>query len=318
KWSDGEPFTAEDVKFWYDNLALDQNVIEKAKDYVLVAGEPMTVEVVDPQTVVFKLPAPKPGLLAHFASHFAPGYRPKHFLGQFHPDINPDADEYAESLGFESGYAAIAAYFGNSDWQDTATPMLNSPNLVPSLPKAAEPTLESHVVVGETTEGRQFVANPYFYQVDTAGNQLPYIGEQDELYVNEHEVRLLKLVNSDVDYKTQSLSLADAPILLEGQEKGDFTIQLKPKISMPTFSFNVTSENEEKRKVFGDQRFREAMSVAINRDEINEVAYFGQGQPQQYVSFSPAPGFVEEQWKTYAAEYDPEKAKALLDEIGMV
>ena len=60
KWSDGQPFTSADVKFWYDNLMMDTNVIEKAKDYVLVGGEPMTVDTPDETTVVFNLPAPKP------------------------------------------------------------------------------------------------------------------------------------------------------------------------------------------------------------------------------------------------------------------
>ncbi len=318
KWSDGAPFTAEDVKFWYDNLALDPNVIEKPKDYVLVAGERMTVDVIDPQTVRFNLPAPKPGLLAHFATHYGQGFQPKHFLGQFHPDINPDADEVAQSLGWESGYDAISAYYGNSDWMDTATPMLNSPDRVADLPKAASPTLESYFITAESTEGRHFVANPYFHMVDTAGNQLPYISEQDEVFINEHEVRLLKLVNGEADYKTQSLQLADAPILLQNQEKGDYSVQLKPKIAIHAFSFNVTSDDPEKRKVFGDLRFREAMSIALNRDELNEVAYFGQGEPRQYIGFSPAPGFVDEKWLTHAAEYDADRARALLDEIGMV
>ena len=89
------------MKFWYDNLSLDPKIFEKPKDYVLVAGERMEVEVVDPQTVIFNLPAPKPGLLAHFATSFAQGFQPKHFLGQFHPDINPDADKLAQDAGFE-------------------------------------------------------------------------------------------------------------------------------------------------------------------------------------------------------------------------
>jgi len=317
KWSDGEPFTSADVKFWYDNLALDPNVIEKPKDYVLVAGQRMEIETPDPQTVVFKLPAPKPGLLAHFATHFGQGFQPMHFLGQFHPAINPDADKLAQSLGFENGYKAIAAYYGNSDWTDTATPMLNSPDKVASLPKAAMPTLESHFVIKETTEGRHFVANPYFFQVDTAGNQLPYISELDELFINEHEVRLLKLVNAEVDYKSQSLQLADAPIMLENQEKGGYTVQLKPGIAIHAFSFNVTSDDPEKRKVFDDIRFRKAMSIAMNRDELNEVAYFGQGEPRQYIGFSPAPDFVDPKWAKFATEYDPDAAKALLDEVGM-
>ena len=318
KWSDGVPFTAEDVKFWYDDLALDPKVIEKPKDYVLVGGERMTVDVIDPQTVRFTLPAPKPGLISHFATHFAQAFQPKHFLGKFHPKYNPEADKYAQSLGFKSGYDAIAAYFGNSDWTDTPTPQLSRPEIVDKLPKHVMPSLESYILIKDTTEGRHFVANPYFHWVDTAGNQLPYISEQDELYINENEVRLLKLVNGEVDYKSQSVQLPSAPMLLDGQEKGGYKIDLKPTIQMPVFSFNVTSADLEKRKVFGNLKFRQAMSLAINRPEINEVAFFELGTPGQYVPFSPAPDFVEDKWKNYYAEFDADKAKALLTEIGVV
>lgn len=318
KWSDGQPFGAEDVKFWYENLALDSKVIESPRDYVLAGGEAMTVDVIDPQTVRFTMPSPKPGFLAHFASHYAQGFQAKHFLGQYHPAINPDADKLAQSLGFENGYAVIQAYYGNSDWMDTPTPMLSHPDKVANMPLDAAPTLESHIVVGETTEGRQFVANPYFYMVDTAGNQLPYINELDEVYVGESEVRLLKLVNGEVDYKAQALQVDYVPLLLESQEKGSFIVDLKPEITMPTLAFNVTSDDLEKRKVFGDLKFRQAMSVAMNRDEINEVALFGLGTPQQYVGFSPTPSFVTPEWEQYYAQFDPELAKSLLDEIGMV
>ncbi len=317
KWSDGQPFTSADVKYWYDNLALNPDVIAKPKDYVLVGGERMTVETPDETTVVFKLPAPKPGLLAHFASSYAQGFQPKHFLGRFDPKLNPDADKLAQSMGFENGYAVISAYYGNSDWTDTATPMLNSPDKLDKLPANTMPTLESHILVAESTEGRHLVANPYYFMVDTAGNQLPYISEQDEIFVNDNEVRILKLVNAEVDYKAQSLQLPDAPLLLENQEKGNYTVDLKPEITIPTFAFNVTDEDLEKRKVFGDLRFRKAMSVAINRAEINEVAFFGLGEPKQYIGFSPAPSFVDPKWSQYMAQYDPDMANKLLDEIGM-
>ncbi len=318
KWSDGAPFTADDVKFWYDNLSLDPKVIEKAKDYVLVAGKPMTVDVIDPQTVRFNLPAPKPGLLAHFATSFAQGFQPKHFLGRFHPDLNPDADSLAQEAGFENGLAVIAAYFGNSDWTDTPSPLLNSPDKVAGLPADVVPTLESHIYVTDTTEGRHLVANPYFHIVDTAGNQLPYISEQDEVYINDNEVRILKLVNAEVDYKSQSLQLPSAPLLLENQESGDYTIDLRPEITVPTLSFNVTSDDPGKRQVFGDLRFRQAMSVAINREELNEVAFFGLGVPQQYIGFSPKPDFIDDAWLSHFAQYDPDLAKTHLDGIGMV
>ena len=318
KWSDGEPFTSADIKFWYDNLELDPNVMAKTKDYVLVGGERMTIDTPDPYTVVFNLPAPKPGLLSHFANHYAQAFQPKHLLGRFHPDINPNADAEAQALGFENGYAVIKAYFGNSDWMDTATPMLNSPDKVANMPFAAAPTLESHIVVNESTEGRHFVANPYYFKVDTAGNQLPYVNEMDETFVTETEVRVLKLINGEVDYKTQSLQLDMAPILLENQEKGDYTVWLEPKISFPTFSFNVTDDDPEKRDLFNNLAFREAMSVAINRPEINDVAYFGLGQVQQYVAFSPTPGFIGDDLLQYKTEYDPDGAKAALDGIGFV
>jgi peptide/nickel transport system substrate-binding protein len=318
KWSDGQPFTAEDVEFWYENLALDPKVIESPKDYVLAGGEAMTVDVIDAQTVRFNMPSPKPGFLAHFANHYAQGFQPKHFLGQYHPSINPDADALAQSLGFEDGYALVKAYYGSSDWMDTPTPMLAHPDKVANLPLDAAPTLESHIVTSETTEGRTFVANPYFYKVDTAGNQLPYINEMDEIFVGESEVRLLKLVNGEVDYKAQALQIDYVPLLMENQEKGGFVVDLKPDITMPTFAFNVTSADLEKRKVFGDLKFRQAMSVAMNRDEINEVAMFGLGTPQQYIGFSPTPNFVPAEWEQHFAQYDPELAKTLLDEIGVV
>jgi len=318
KWSDGQPFTSADVKFWYDNLMMDTNVFEKLKDYALVGGERMTVDTPDATTVVFNLPAPKPGLLAHFATSYAQGFQPKHFLGQFHPGISADADAKAKALGFENGYAVIRAYYGSSDWTDTPSPMLNSPDKVAKMPGAAVPTLESHFVVSETTEGRHFVANPYFHMVDTSGQQLPYINEMDEIYANDHEVRLLKLINAEVDYKSQSLGLPDAPILLQNMEKGDYSVQIKPRISMPTVSFNVTSEDAGKRAIFGDVRFRKAMSIAMDRNAINETAYFGQGEARQYVGFSPVPSFVDPKWLTFATEHDPAGAKALLDEIGLV
>jgi peptide/nickel transport system substrate-binding protein len=162
------------------------------------------------------------------------------------------------------------------------------------------------------------VANPYFFQVDTAGNQLPYISEMDEIYVPDEEVRTLKLLNGEVDYKSQAINLASAPVLLEGQEKGNYTIDVKPGIASPTLSFNVTSEDLEKRAIFDDVRFRAAMSVAIDRDQLNEVVSFGLGTPGQYIGFSPRPDFVDEKWASHEASFDPARANALLDEMGVV
>jgi peptide/nickel transport system substrate-binding protein len=316
KWSDGAPFTAEDVEYWLEGIALNSRLIEKPKNYALVAGEPMTVDVIDPQTVRFNLPAPKPGLLAHFANSYAQGFQPKHFLSKWDSEINPDADKMAKAAGYENGAEVLMNYFG-TDWTDTPTPMLSNPDKAPNLPADTMPTLESHILIAESTEGRHLVANPYFFQVDTAGNQLPYVSEQDEIFVNEDEVRLLKLVNAEVDFKAQSLQLSTAPLLLENQEKGDYTIQLRPEVTILTFGLNMTHEDLEKRKVFADLRFRQAMSVAMNRNEMNEVAFFGMGTPKQYVGFTDSPPFIEEKWKQSYAQFDPKLANKLLDEMGL-
>ncbi len=316
KWSDGAPFGAQDVKYWYDNISLNPNVIEKPKDYTLVGGKRMTLDVLDPQTIRFNLPAPKPGLLAHFANSYAQGFQPKHFLGIWDPELNPDADKMAQAAGYEKGLDVLMNYFG-SDWTDTPTPMLSNPDKVANLPADSMPTLESHILIAESTEGRHLVANPYFFQVDTAGNQLPYVSEQDEIFVNEDEVRLLKLVNAEVDFKAQSLQLSTAPLLLDNQEKGNYTIQLRPEVTIASFAINMTHENLEKRKVFSDLRFRQAMSVAMNREEMNETAFFGMGEPKQYVGFTDSPPFIEDKWKQYYAQYDPKLANKLLDEMGL-
>ncbi|MEL6550289.1 MAG: ABC transporter substrate-binding protein [Pseudomonadota bacterium] len=317
KWSDGAPFTSEDVRFWLENLSLDANIRENAADYVLAGGEPIQIEIMNETTFKFVLSAPKPGLLVHFATSYAQPFQPAHFLGQFHPALNDDADARAAEFGFENGYEAINYYFGASDWTDTPSPMLRDAERAATLPYATQPTLESHIYVADTTEGRRLVANPYFHQVDTTGQQLPYISRQDELYKNDAEVRILSLVNGEVDYKAQSLQLPDAPILLENQDGGAYSVQLKPTVAIPTLSFNVTSDDEAKRELFANPDFRKAMSAAINRDELNEVVFFGQGEPMAYTGFSPLPDFAEAYGKV-GTEFDPEMAASTLDALGMV
>ncbi len=317
KWSNGEPFVARDVEFWYEDLMMNPKIREKPYPYLLVGGEPMTVDVIDDQTVRFNLPSPFPGLTATIAWSYNQFFMPSHFLEQFHPEIDSNADANAQALGFADGYDALAAYYGNSGWTDTPTPLLARPDLVDGLPYAAYPSLEAYMTIEDTTEGRVYAANPYFHQVDTAGNQLPYIDYQNERYINENEIRLLKLVNGEVDYKSQSVQLESAPQLLDGADSGGYSVQINPGCGAALFSFNVTHPDPEKRKVYGDIRFRQAMSIAMNRDEINDVAYYGLGKVEQFVGFSPAPDFVPDSIKMHMTQYDPDGANALLDEVGL-
>lgn len=323
KWSDGKSFTAEDIAFWYNNMLMDSNIIEKPKDRFLSEGKPMKVEAVNETTIRFTLNAPKPGLLANFALDYAQPFQPKHLLSQFHPEFNQDADKLAQTLGFENGYAVINFYYGQSDWKDVPTPLLKdkaaSDRLVKAGFTAIAPTLESHLVVEESLEGRRLVANPYFFQVDTAGNQLPYINEINEVFIGDQDIQTAKMIAGEVDYKAQAVNLPQAPVLLENKEQGQYEIALRPTIGETTFAFNLTDKDMEKRAVFNDINFRRAMSVAVNRDQINEIAYFGLGTPTQYTAFdADTASFVTDDVKKSWIQFDQKLAAELLDKAGVV
>ena len=293
KWSDGAPFTSADVKFWHDNLMLDTNIFEKPKDYVTVGGETMTVDAPDETTVVFNLPAPKPGLLAHFATHFGQGFQPKHFLGQFHPDINADADSYAQSLGFENGYDAIKAYYGNSDWTDTPTPMLSKPDLV------GWPAQEQRIRRWKATstspirpKGATLWPTPISTRSIRPASSCPISASRT------------RSISTTTRYGSSSWSTTRSTTsrnrcnwprrrsCWKTRKSGGLQHLSAPRDHHGCLRLQRHPRRPGKAQGFGDLRFREAMSIAINRDELNEVGFFGQGTPKQYVGFSPLPEFA--------------------------
>jgi peptide/nickel transport system substrate-binding protein len=301
KWSDGAPFTSADIEFWMNDLILNPDVYPETPGFVTFGDETMTVEVIDDTTIKFIFPVPTPGILSFFATTYIQPWQPKHFF-----------DKKAEEGMALPEVAEL--YYGNSDWTDTPSPLLSG---------GADdvlPTLESHILVEETTEGRHLVANPYFFMVDTVGNQLPYINEQDELYVPDSEVRNLKITNGEVDYKVQSIDIVDYPLYKENEANGNYTADRGAGVGVTLFyGFNYTHPDEGLREIFNDLRFRQAMSLAINRDEIVEAVYLGQAEPIQATPADPnTVNFVTEAHKTAFIEYDPDQAKALLDEMGLV
>lgn len=319
KWSDGEPFTADDIAFWYNDITLNPGIYDAPRSLWMAGDKPMTVEVVDPETVTFHFSAPKPAFLGALAYDYAQPFLPKHVLSQFLVKYNPDADKLAQSLGFENGLDVIKFYYNNSDWKDVPSPLLKDSEKAAKLAHPVLPTLESHIVVKDTDEERVVVANPYFFKVDTQGQQLPYLNSIDESFITDPQVTLLKMVNGDIEYKAQNVELPEAPTLLDGREKGNYQVDIRPSGGgLPSFAFNVTDKDAEKRALFSEKDFRLAMSYAIDRSAISDTTYLGMGNPRQYVIFSPAPSFVTDDQLKYATEYDPEKAKSMLDALGFV
>ena len=319
KWSDGEAFTAEDVAFWYNDLILNPDVYESTPGRWLFAGEPVNVEALDATTVRFTFPVPTPGILNRFAVDFGQPFQPKHFLSQFMPKYNENAEALAQEHGFENAAAAVDFYYGGSDWKDVPSPLLKDADRAMALGRAVVPTLESHIVVEESAEGRKLVANPYFHQVDTAGNQLPYIPEIVETYVSDKEVQNLKIMAGEVVWKQQAIFLEDFPLLKENEGRGGYNVQFAPTFGENVFfSFNRTHKDPVLAAIFSDVRFNRAMSIAMDRHEINEIVYLGQGKPMQGVPAEPKTvSFVTEETLTKDINHDPAAAKALLAEMGL-
>ena len=304
RWSDGAPFTANDVVFWMDDIILNKEIHKATPSPWGSVGA--SVEKIDDVTVKFKFDKPFTGFLYYLGgggSYFVP-WAPKHFLQQYHIKYNPNANEEAIKNGFDNWVQQFGSYWNK--WKDA---------IVSSAYGLKVPTLGSHILLKEpTTQRRVFVANPYYFKVDTAGNQLPYIDYHDERFL-EKQLWPLEIMNGNVDQKAQNMPLSIYPVLKENEKKGDYALQLPLGMVGPTFIFNITHKDPVLRKIYGDVRFRYAMSLAINRDEVNETLFLGLGTPEQALPQNVP--YVTEEDKKFMTEYDPERANELLDEMGL-
>jgi peptide/nickel transport system substrate-binding protein len=300
RWSDGEPFTADDVLFWYKDIKLNKTLYQ---------GDPLPYQIVkvDDCTVKYVFAEPNTSMLINLAScnGYVQPWQPKHFLKKFHIDYNPDADKLAKDQGYPSWKELFYAYY--NDWKD-------------SYHKVGVPTIESHVLVEETTDYRLFKANPYYFKVDTAGQQLPYIDEIRESFVPDSEVQNLKVIAGEVDLVGQNLAISDYPLLKKNEKPGHYAALLPPVGvgAASVYIFNITHKDPVKRQVFSNVKFKQAMSLAMDRNEINERVYLGQGRPIAGLPADPlSVPFVTADQAKYMTEYGPERANKLLDEIGL-
>ena len=156
------------------------------------------------------------------------------------------------------------------------------------------------------------------WAVDTAGNQLPYIDNLTMSYFSQSEVAILSMMQGSVDLGGRLPDPADFALYKENESIGDYTLRewQDLKTARIIYMFNLNHEDPAKRQVFLDKRFRHAMSLAINREEINEFAFNGLATPQQF-TVAAGTEFYDPAWARAFADYDPARAKAMLDEIGL-
>ena len=306
KWSDGAPFTADDVVFYFEDLIKNKDLHPTVPAVWLVGGAPVEVAKLDEVSVRLTFARPHPGLLHYLSTggSFFAAYAPKHFYMKYHIKYNPKADEEAKTAGAENWVKRFKQVWDK--WKDAET---INPIAV------TRPTLESHVLeVPTNTQRRAYIANPYYFKIDTAGRQLPYIDRQNERFLDK-EVQLLAVMNGEIDQKAQGLGLENYPVLKENEPKGRYKLSMPPGQVGDPISFNITHKDPALRQIYADVRFRQAMSLALNRAEMNEVLWFGLGKPQAALPLGVP--FVTDADRNYMIQHDPGRANALLDEMGL-
>ncbi|XAZ22593.1 ABC transporter substrate-binding protein [Sinorhizobium sp. B11] len=310
KWSDGQPYTTADVKFWYDTILTDKRVAVNGQGHWKTAGKPAKLEIVDEQTfkVIFAKPNGMFPLQVAWANSDHTTRCPKHYLEQFHIDYNPKADELAKERGFESW---IAAFQSASGFQDDNAFFLNS---------SKKPCLHAWMFTtapGENTERAVAERNPFYWKVDTEGNQLPYMDRIVYQMVADPQVLLLKAMQGEVDLMDQYIATPNnKSVLYDAREQGkyDFYTLTSTEANVMNFIFNLNHNDETKRKLFRNKDFRAALSMALDRQSLIDAVLVGQGAPAQ-PSIKQGDPLYNEQLATQFTSYDVDKANAMLDTL---
>ncbi|MEM7134804.1 MAG: ABC transporter substrate-binding protein [Chloroflexota bacterium] len=305
KWSDGEPFTANDVMFWWDDIILNEELTPNPPTLLHRGGELAQLAMTDDFTVVFTFAKPYALFPTYLGSwggpREGPTTSPKHFLSQFHPTYADMAD--IEALMEEDSFDTWMDLFGKQNDKGN----LNKPSLAAWVPTTEPP---NPVEV--------YVRNPYFWKVDSAGNQLPYIDEIHEIRVADAEAALLKTIAGELDF-VRALGTANIPILSENKENGNFRFAYANWMpnAYGNIMFNYTTEDETKRELYNQKEFRHALSVAINREEIIKLVYKGGVFASQIAPLRGAPYHGESDLFQSWAQFDVDLANQMLDNLGL-
>jgi len=311
RWSDGAPFTVDDILFWWEDTMLNEELNPSGPWSPWKQGDSIAeFEKVDDYTLRIHWPEPAPGVMAAIShpwgasqTHF---FDPKDYLKKWHIKYNPEADELAEEEGYKNWWEAFA--YHQAAWMPDQ--------------RVGLPTLNTWMLTKMTSSYRVFKRNPYFWQVDTAGNQLPYIDELVYFEIPDSETRIMKAISGELDFVAggggSELTLDNYPLCKEHEEEGDYRVvvgQSMFKTAM-VLTLNPFVPDLVLQKIFNDIRFRQALSIAIDREGINDAVYFGLAKPRQW-GILPGASFYKDEWSNYYTEYDIERANVFLDEMGL-
>lgn len=305
KWSDGKPFTSEDFRYWFEDIAGNPKLSPSGLPVTLQPnGQKPQFEVLDERTVRYTWPQPNPLFLPALAGAYPLFiYAPSHYLKKFNPKY-ADKETLAARVK-KAGVRNWAALHTKRDAQyHNDNPDL--PSLQPWILKTKPPA-----------ERIIFERNPYYYRVDGAGHQLPYI---DRVIFTIADAKLIpaKTGAGESDLQARYLRFDDYTFLKAGEQQNDYRVRLWRTGPGSQFALypNLNVTDPVWRKLFRDVRFRRALSLGINRHELNQVIYFGLAIEGQNTVLPQSPLFRPE-YRDAWAHYDPAQANRLLDELGL-
>jgi peptide/nickel transport system substrate-binding protein len=311
KWSDGHPFTADDILFWWEDVIMNDELNPVKPTKWRPGGELMNVEKVDDCTVNYHFAVPYYAavyLFAQVAGHGSQGqcYMPKHALTQYHIKYNPEAQKLAEEAGYDTWWQLF-----QYKAQPTSTDSQQHPDI---------PVMGAWAIKELLPDGAIWERNPYYFKVDTAGNQLPYVDRLRGVMFRDAPTLLMLMTTGQIDFSNGwGTGIVDYPTLVKGAEAGGYQYRLAKDLwpSAGVYHFNHNyKENPALTEFLRNKKFRQALSLAIDREEIVKVVGLGNGVPYQ-ATCNPDCSFYEERWSKAYTEYDPERANAMLDEIGL-
>lgn len=307
KWSDGLPFTSEDFRYWWEDVALNPELSPAGPpDFVRDGDRLPQVTFPDAQTVIFEWQTPRPGFLKLLAQARPPFiYRPAHYLRQFHIKY-ADLDTLHEKVTKKrvNSWAALHNKYDNMYKNDN--PQL--PTLQPWMSATA----------GKKSSRYLFVRNPFFHRIDEKGVQLPYI-DVVEMTVVGGGLVAAKTNAGEADLQARGLDFRNVSILKKGEADGApyrtflWSNGAASQIAIyPNLNFN----DPVWRAVIRDETFRRALSLGIDRRMINRALYFGMAKEGGMAALPGSPLFSEQDGAAWSA-YDPAQANALLDDMGL-
>lgn len=307
KWSDGEPFTADDVLFWWDAVMVPELFGRGVYD-AFFSTDPdtgersmATVEKVDDHVFRVTFEHPRVLFLERLAIDAKWMFAPKHYLENILDEFI--GKEQAEQIASDNGFADLASWYEQILYYFWLYP--------------ERPSVRAWVAADDRTEDRiTWERNPYYWKTDAEGHQLPYIDEIVLETVQDDSHVLLETMSGH--YDITSFGFDNFTTLKENEAIGDFRVLQWTSAEWYSngLQLNQTASDPELRELFQDARFREALSVAVDREELSEILTLGLGEPIQ-ASIGAGQPLAQDGWGQQWAEYDVDRADALLDELGL-